>query len=613
MASSSRMTPTRHLSRSKENSPRRHKGHEDGSNVPFLFLGDGMRVFLYSHEAYQYTAWSIQADLAAKGHELFVFIDKYLKQNPAEEIYAANYLVMIAPPAAFAQSYAPGNGTKRLIMSALAENLPIIPLTFVDESLNHPHYQRFIHESIAGIREFDAFRLDFADWEATIEALNQRLIQTNPKRNGDFKASELSSYDNEVLVTGRKAEEIYEQGNRYYLDKAYQQAKDFFDEALALRPEWYSAYNNRALAYYQLDKNEEALDDINEAIRLSPDRDAVWSNRALIYHELKRYSEAIDDASKALELNPELSYAYSNRANAYSKLDSCENALKDLNEAIKLDNKVALLYGNRAKLFKDMENFDEALEDFNRAIELDAEDAGLYKARASVYVEQNKLEAALADYEKGIALNPPVKTLAGLYNERGVLYHSIHQYEAAICDFNKAIELSPKDAVLYANRSNSYRGIEQYEKAMEDCNQALAINPNTAHAYYARAALYKVYVLPEKAIAELKHAIELDDKNSSYYHLRGFLYFQKRLYNPAIADLTKAIELKPKSMSYYMRGYCYSLQGRLELAKADFEDALELEPTQKEAQKALEDVEHMLDSPGCWGLLAGEKRKRKNS
>jgi tetratricopeptide (TPR) repeat protein len=68
------------------------------------------------------------------------------------------------------------------------------------------------------------------------------------------------------------------------------------------------------------------------------------------------------------------------------------------------------------------------------------------------------------------------------------------------------------------------------------------------------------------------------------YNNRGVLYKDQQKYELALADYNKAIELNPNdAKAYYNRGNLYSDQQKYELALADYNKAIELNPNYAEA------------------------------
>ncbi|MGD2250706.1 MAG: tetratricopeptide repeat protein, partial [Candidatus Methanofastidiosia archaeon] len=138
-------------------------------------------------------------------------------------------------------------------------------------------------------------------------------------------------------------------------------------KAIELNPENFAAFNNRGLAYSDLNQYEKAIQDYNKAIELNPENFAAFYNRGLAYSDLNQYEKAIQDYNKAIELDPEYAAAFNNRGNRYSDLNQYEKAIQDYNKAIELDPEYAAAFYNRAISYSQMEYHKKAAKDFKTA------------------------------------------------------------------------------------------------------------------------------------------------------------------------------------------------------------------------------------------------------
>ena len=111
---------------------------------------------------------------------------------------------------------------------------------------------------------------------------------------------------------------------------------DSYDEAIRLKPDYASAYNNRGNAKSDLGRREEAIADYDEAIRLKPDLFRAYNNRGNAKNNLSRHREAIADYDEAIRLKPDYAIAYNNRGKTNITLNRMDEARRDFETAITL-------------------------------------------------------------------------------------------------------------------------------------------------------------------------------------------------------------------------------------------------------------------------------------
>jgi tetratricopeptide (TPR) repeat protein len=100
--------------------------------------------------------------------------------------------------------------------------------------------------------------------------------------------------------------------------------------------------------------------------------------------------------------------------------------------------------------------------------------------------------------------------------------------------------------------------------------------------------LYKSVVLrklnrPEEALIAIEQAISLQNNNANLYSERGNILSNLKRYAQAEIAINQAIKLNPRSVFYNNRGVLYEEQGKPELAIADYNQAIALNPNHAEA------------------------------
>jgi tetratricopeptide (TPR) repeat protein len=109
--------------------------------------------------------------------------------------------------------------------------------------------------------------------------------------------------------------------------------------------------NNEAITFfnsgnekYKNGDADGALNDYNKAIEMNPNYYKAYNNRAIIKTtEYKKDAEALKDFNKAIEINPEYADAYLGRGTLQYNLKNTEEACKDWEKALSLGNTQASL------------------------------------------------------------------------------------------------------------------------------------------------------------------------------------------------------------------------------------------------------------------------------
>jgi hypothetical protein len=113
-------------------------------------------------------------------------------------------------------------------------------------------------------------------------------------------------------------------------------AKNYWNKAIAANPKMAEAYNNRGLAFYNLELHQQAIKDFSQAIRMKPQYAEAFNNRGNAYYALDQYEKAKADFDKSLQLKPKYSKAHLNRGLVYFQMQKTDESCKDFRRACDL-------------------------------------------------------------------------------------------------------------------------------------------------------------------------------------------------------------------------------------------------------------------------------------
>jgi len=219
-----------------------------------------------------------------------------------------------------------------------------------------------------------------------------------------------------------------------------------YDKALALRPHYFEALNNRGVILLDLKRYEEALASCDLALALQPDDAETLNNRGIALKELKRPHEALACYDRALALRPDYAEAHGNRGNA--------------------------LY--------ELKRYEEALTSYERALAIRPDDADALNHRGNVLKALKRFDAALMSYDRAIAIRPG-HALAH-YN-RGITFHEINRPDEALACFDRALAIAPDYADAMNGRGNSLKELRRLVEAAASYERAIAAEPDHPFAF----------------------------------------------------------------------------------------------------------------------------------
>jgi tetratricopeptide (TPR) repeat protein len=129
--------------------------------------------------------------------------------------------------------------------------------------------------------------------------------------------------------------------------------------------------NSRGMAWERVDYLQEAKEDFEKAISVNPDYASAHNNLGNIKAKQRKYAEATVDYNRAIALNGQFIEAYFNRGIAREHLGDLAGAIEDFSRAIELDSECGDAYFRRGSAKERTGDYPGALADFDRALEID--------------------------------------------------------------------------------------------------------------------------------------------------------------------------------------------------------------------------------------------------
>ena len=180
--------------------------------------------------------------------------------------------------------------------------------------------------------------------------------------------------DNETVE--HYCDELIKKGDLFYKEKNFVLAIDYFRKAFVMG----SNYASSSL-YFSLveagksaqdNKNfDKAIDYYNEAINLKPKRESAYLWLGSIYSNTEQYHKAIENYSKALQNSPNNALAYLLRANDYAILENYEQAISDYTKSIEFNfPDLAIPYYRRGLCYSALGKKSKAKKDFEKVFEI---------------------------------------------------------------------------------------------------------------------------------------------------------------------------------------------------------------------------------------------------
>lgn len=288
---------------------------------------------------------------------------------------------------------------------------------------------------------------------------------------------------------------------------------------------------------------------------------------------------------------------------------------------LKEDPDNPVLFAERARLFYENNAFDEAIQDLAFAMKIDSVNPDYHHLLADVYLDYVKSNLALKTMERAAKLHPErIPTLLKLSEFQMIL----KQNSASMRTIDQILQLDPQNPEAYfmfgmnfKEMGDTTRAINSFQSAVEfepdhlDAwinlgqlhaaiggdlaenffDNALDIDPNNITALHAKADYLTQQDDLSGAIQLYRRINIVDSQYDEAYFNAGLLYLELDSIGKAYQQFDIAIGTNPLYIkAYFFRGYAAENMGRMQQAKADYQQALNLAPNYELAKEGLSRV-----------------------
>lgn len=397
---------------------------------------------------------------------------------------------------------------------------------------------------------------------------------------------------------------LFKRGEDAHAKKDYEQAIEFYEEALRLRPEFPEAEFQRAGALASLGRLPEAEKSYRRAMELKP----AWALPPaalglLLARTQGREREAEPLLRHALELDPKNLTATVALADLRARAGDAAEGLALLRRATEIKSDDASLWIVRARAERSVKDSASATKSYTRAVEVEPANVEARLGRADLFLESGEKDLALedvraleaqskADWRLAIAVANRYG-LAGRADDARRVYDSLpdeaknsddgRKLYAALTDVScadtpevrasleKLVGSDPKNAKALAclgsltRTSDPQRSLEYYRRATE------ADPHDVDYAVGYAAALVQLRKFDAAAVILQRVLQVAPDKYEAHANLAASLY-ELKLYKQAIVEYKWVSRARPDlAVTQFFIATAHDQLGEYEDALASYE------------------------------------------
>jgi tetratricopeptide (TPR) repeat protein len=436
-------------------------------------------------------------------------------------------------------------------------------------------------ESVAGKGEASIFTL--------VDELTRR-IKANFKLSPQDIASDIDKDVGIVTTSSPEAYKYYVEGIQHDVKGEYRQVIESMEKAVAIDPDFASAYLAMSWSYGNLYFFTEQKKYEEKALALSDrltDREKYNIQGYYYFESEKTNGKAVDALEKLLALYPDDISGSNMLAIVYSRMGQTEKAIERYRACLQAGTEDVVIYRNLAGTYESIGAYDKSIEVQESYLKNIRDNAVMRRSLAYTCLELGKRDLALAELDKAVALSP-----ADWENlrARGDIYLYMDNLSGAEEEYKKLLQRNEGEGRGWGlSRLISLYILQgRLEEAKKQAQVFIGLAEKLGQSRWVRliriglADQERISGHPEAALEELDKVWTNAVAEEHFGDQRNILLSQGLAYlamksihqaQDVAAKLKAAINQAPNKKLFW---YYHYLMGMIELEKKNYSKAVEL-------------------------------------
>ncbi|CAN2042670.1 putative inorganic carbon (hco3(-)) transporter [Candidatus Magnetomoraceae bacterium gMMP-15] len=328
-------------------------------------------------------------------------------------------------------------------------------------------------------------------------------------------------------------ESYFNRGVEALNQKKYKEAKELFEKAVKIKPDWAIAHKNLGMVLFQFLKEiKKGLKHFEIALALDQkikDHEQISKiiaefgfNKGIEALKQKKYKEAKQGFQKAVKFRPDWAMAHKNLGMVlFQFLKEREEGVKHFKKALSLNPKIQehekiqkIIASYKPVAKPNIKPETKASSQNNKDADLKAE---THLDNGKNFMKKNKFNKAIQEFKQAVVYDPenPI-----IHFNIGVASLNNKSYNEAIQAFEKAAIYEPKNPVIYFNIGVASLNKKSYKESAQAFQKTIDLNPRWAMAQKNMGmVLFEYLKKPKESVKYFKEALKLDPKIKDYENM----------------------------------------------------------------------------------------------
>jgi tetratricopeptide (TPR) repeat protein len=184
------------------------------------------------------------------------------------------------------------------------------------------------------------------------------------------------------------------------------EAKELFQHALRMNPDYAFAHNNLGNILLREGKVSDAVGHYEQALRIKPDFAEAHCNLGIALEQTGRRPEAIEHWEQALRINPDYAEAHYHLGVSLVQLGRLQEAMGHWEQALRIKPDYADAHYNLGVALSMLGRLQEAMGHWEQALQINPDYAEAHYCLGVALAQTGKTKEAIAQYEQALRIKP---------------------------------------------------------------------------------------------------------------------------------------------------------------------------------------------------------------
>jgi tetratricopeptide (TPR) repeat protein len=247
-----------------------------------------------------------------------------------------------------------------------------------------------------------------------------------------------------------------------------------------------NAYDSAGTSMRELGRMTEARELFQQALRIDPDYADAHNNLGMVLAQTGKIEEAITRYEQALRVDPDYADAHNNLATALAQTGKMGEAIAHYEQALRINPDLADVHNNLGMALAQTGKIKEAIAHYEQALRINPDYAEVHYNLGTALAQLDRVPEAIVQYEQTLGIKPDY---AEAHSSLGVVLARLGESEDAIKQYQEALRIEPDNAAAHYNLGVALGQAGRIPEAIEHLQQALRIKPDFTQAQNALARL----------------------------------------------------------------------------------------------------------------------------